>query len=132
MRVAQFCFRFEPMWLREGSFNDVVRQEWISARRCSGRLSVTLSRCGFVLQNWNARNFGSVHKRVKTLKEHIVKLEQEERTASVIKKELKLSSELDEWLAREELLWKQSSRMNWLKEEQKYNIFQAEGYTEKR
>ncbi|KAL9666219.1 hypothetical protein QQ045_000543 [Rhodiola kirilowii] len=38
------------------------------------------------------------------------------RSEEVIRREARLQVELDEWLAREELLWRQRSRVDWLRE----------------
>ncbi|KAL9668671.1 hypothetical protein QQ045_006209 [Rhodiola kirilowii] len=38
-----------------------------------------------------------------------------ERTEEIIEKEIKATNELDEWMTREELLWRQRSRTEWLK-----------------
>lgn len=48
--------------------------------------------------------FGRVHNWVNNLKKKIENLREVERTEDVIENEHKLSAELDEWLAREELL----------------------------
>lgn len=97
-------FRFEPKWLREESFKDIVREAWISAEQNESSLYGRLSECAERLQAWNEKHFGKVHKRIKFLKNQIESLGKQERTEGVVDNENKLSAELDEWLAREELL----------------------------
>lgn len=80
------------------------------------KLSTKLDQCGSMLQEWNVNKFGKVQARIKTLKDRLLKLSNVERSVDVVTNEYQLSAELDEWLAREELLWKQRSRMDWLKE----------------
>lgn len=55
------------------------------------------------------------------------------RTKESVKKKIDASIALDEWLAREELLWKQRARTDWLKSGE-YNavFFQGKSTKEKR
>lgn len=55
-------------------------------------------------KKWNRSSFGKVQKKINDLKARLQKLENE----------AELSAKFDEWLAREELLWKQRSRMDLL------------------
>lgn len=43
-------------------------------------------------------------------------LQTKDRTHATTKEESKIMGELDEWRLREELLWKQRSMVDWLKE----------------
>lgn len=62
-------FRFEPMWLRDESFTEVVKEAWVSSKCGSTRLSDQIRRCGEQVQSWNNREFGSVQKKIKSIKE---------------------------------------------------------------
>ncbi|KAL9668794.1 hypothetical protein QQ045_006334 [Rhodiola kirilowii] len=84
-------FRFEPMWLKHAEFAEVI---W----------------------SWSKRNFGKVKENIARLKKELNEVKESERTEEVVLQEAKLSSELDEWLLREELFWKQRSRVDWLRE----------------
>lgn len=68
------------------------------------------------LQKWNKDIFGNVQQRIKALKQEICLIRELPRTDELAKIEVKASIELDEWFAREELLWKQRARIDWLKE----------------
>ncbi|KAL9667898.1 hypothetical protein QQ045_002267 [Rhodiola kirilowii] len=57
-----------------------------------------------------------MNKRIKELKESINQVRKEGRTEETAARESELMRELDEWLEREELWWRQRSRAEWLKQ----------------
>ncbi|KAL9686367.1 hypothetical protein QQ045_023824 [Rhodiola kirilowii] len=79
-------------------------------------LGEKLVNCSHELQRWNRVVFGKVQNRIKAIKKEIKQVKAEFRSEELIEKEAELHGELDEWLAREELLCRQRSRIEWLKE----------------
>ncbi|KAL9678130.1 hypothetical protein QQ045_015969 [Rhodiola kirilowii] len=55
--------------------------------------------------------------------EETVELTNQNRCEAVVEEKNKLSTELDEWLAREECIWKQRARIEWLKEGDRNKAF---------
>ncbi|CAM8888030.1 unnamed protein product [Rhodiola kirilowii] len=108
-------FRFEPMWMRHGDFNNLISKCWTEAGG-SSTLGDKLNHCRRELTKWNRQSFGKVGCRISTLKKNIEQLKGQFRSPEVIEKEAELCEELEEWLAREELLWRQRSRVEWLNE----------------
>ncbi|CAM8924063.1 unnamed protein product [Rhodiola kirilowii] len=132
MRKSDPSFRFEPMWLRDTSFKEDVRSIW---RDVGGRyvdMKDKLWACGKELQRWNAQKFGNVQKKIKELKEYINALQSKPRTMMVVEREEEASRKLDEWLAREELLWRQRARTEWLKDGDKNTAFFKAKSTQRR
>lgn len=78
------AFVLNQMCLRDEGFKDVVREAWSKNNLNSTKLSERLITCGEVIKEWNERKLGKVHKRIKSLKEHIENLEKEERAGEVI------------------------------------------------
>lgn len=78
-------------------------------------MSSKLRECGEKLRQWNKHNCGNFQRRIRALKQELTTIREGERTEAAARQKGALSDELDEWLAREELLWKQRSRMTWLK-----------------
>ncbi|CAM8958980.1 unnamed protein product [Rhodiola kirilowii] len=106
--------RFEPMWLRHERFKEEVRSCWISQSSGSS-LSEKLKKCMQHLHQWNSSAFGNVKKKVENLKEKIQQIRVSPRTEETAAIEANLMDELDEWLEREELWWRQRSRAEWLR-----------------
>lgn len=111
------------MLFRDKGFKLVVKNAWEEAKGDSSSLKETLLHCSNKLQQWNNSSFGNVQKKIRTLKERIKQLKDMPRTEESIRKEMEATEELDEWFIREELLWKQRSRADWLKEGEQNALF---------
>ncbi|KAL9688574.1 hypothetical protein QQ045_032997 [Rhodiola kirilowii] len=106
--------RFEPMWIRHGEFKEIVRNCWNALpRECPTK--ERLSYCMQQLYKWSGATFGNVKRRIDKLKEEIQKLRSSPRNEETTLEEARLSDELDEYLEREEIWWRQRSRTEWLK-----------------
>ncbi|KAL9677785.1 hypothetical protein QQ045_015621 [Rhodiola kirilowii] len=102
------------MWLRNEGFREVVGASWNSQpHNCS--LSQKLKACMQDLSRWGSETFGNVKRRINDLKDNIQHLRGLPRTEERAQEEMKLTEELDEWLEREELWWRQRARAEWLK-----------------
>lgn len=101
--------------MRAANFRQVVEEAWTNASQEGRSLSAKLKDCGESLHRWNKESFGNVQKRIKALKKELSDLREGCIIEEIARRETLLASELDEWFARKELLWKQIERMNWLK-----------------
>ena len=68
------------------------------------------------LKKWNKGVFGLVRERIKAKQANIAEIQQKPPTKENLELEASLNLELDDWLTKEELRWKQKSRELWLKE----------------
>ncbi|KAL9677471.1 hypothetical protein QQ045_005703 [Rhodiola kirilowii] len=114
--------RFEQMWLRHGGFKEEVWRIW-SSQTGEEPLETKLKHCMKELHQWNSLTFGSVKRKVKELKEGIQDIRGRPRTEETSKIEANMTTELDEWLEREELWWRQRSRADWLRQGDRNTAF---------
>ncbi|KAL9680028.1 hypothetical protein QQ045_017901 [Rhodiola kirilowii] len=112
----QRLFRYEPMWLKHKEYGEKIRCIWEQCARENSSLSGCLSSSATALEVWGRRCFGNVNKKVSFLNEKLKRIQQQERTKETMEEEAKVTEEIDEWLYKQELYWKQRSRIDWLKE----------------
>ncbi|CAM8982176.1 unnamed protein product [Rhodiola kirilowii] len=109
-------FRFEPMWVRNEDLREVVAAAWNNSEGRGMSLANKLSRCSRDLAKWNNEKFGNVGKRIKELKAELESVRVLERDMETIAREADIVEKIDEWRLREEILWRQRSRVEWLRE----------------
>ncbi|CAM8982876.1 unnamed protein product [Rhodiola kirilowii] len=115
IQVNHKLFRFESMWMRDTSLVDMVRDSW-TPNKTGITLNSKLTDLSQHLNRWNKRNFGNVGSHLKRLKEELAVVRQGNRSHASTEKEKKITSDIDEWLTREECMWAQRSRISWLGE----------------
>ncbi|CAM8991132.1 unnamed protein product [Rhodiola kirilowii] len=110
------CFRFEPMWIRNEELGDIVAAAWSNRGEMDTTLANKLHRCSKILSRWNSESFGKVGKRIRELEGELESVRLLERDKETIAREADIVEKIDEWRLREEILWRQRSRVEWLKE----------------
>lgn len=104
-------FRFEDMWLRDSSCLSFVTSRWSMCRELSPS-----SHMQDALVDWNKSRFGNAGKHLKSLTANLERVSSLPRTNDNIAEEDKFQNHRSEWCIREEILWKQRSRVLWLRE----------------
>ncbi|KAL9667000.1 hypothetical protein QQ045_001345 [Rhodiola kirilowii] len=107
-------FRFENMWFQEESFQQIINTAWQNYSHSQSSFEDKLMLLQKHLTSWNPSKFGNVQAKIKDLKAKLEGISGQERTELSIQQEHQLISDLDDWLHREEILWRQRSRALWL------------------
>ncbi|GKA00402.1 hypothetical protein Tco_0672952 [Tanacetum coccineum] len=86
------------------------------AKRVCGDPVALLTDCGDILYTWNWSKFRHVQRELKQKTAQLEKLQIDQHTRDTSADESKLQGEIKELLIREEILWRQHGRVQWLKE----------------
>lgn len=78
------------------------------------RLSKKLEHIKSATKNWNKFHFGNTHRKLNSVTNQIGLIQHKPSSVQNLSLELNLKFELEEFLKREELLWKNKSREGWL------------------
>lgn len=115
-KTGEKTFRFEAMWLRDPRCEEVVRDAWENGLCTSTGhpLKNCISSCQAYLTQWNKKEFGHVGYQIKLLRNKLQVLEASpEHNMDNIRQ---VRQALNAWLDMEEVMWKQRSQNNYLKE----------------
>ncbi|XP_073355348.1 uncharacterized protein [Aegilops tauschii subsp. strangulata] len=111
-------FRYEVMWERHEEFSRVLQQAWSSRPKSSSvaELRQKLDVVAAAFTSWSVQSFGSVRKELRELKGHLEAMRADPCRTGPMHAELKNQERIAELNYREEILWRQRSRIQWLME----------------
>nr|XP_051220950.1 uncharacterized protein LOC127339093 [Lolium perenne] len=112
-------FRFEEMWTRHADFQTMIERAWEQEDRGEHGLQAfwsRLKRLSGSMQSWSHSVFGSVRKEIKRLRDQLEVARGEAIHTGVSQEVRAIEKDLHEVYEREEIMYKQRSRVDWLKE----------------
>ncbi|XP_042962749.1 uncharacterized protein LOC122297028 [Carya illinoinensis] len=111
-------FRFEAMWVGNKDCSSIVERIWGEGENSAqnNHLMENISKCGDDLSQWNKRSFGNVQKELASAKDKLKGIEEMDPNFQHTSLHKEAREEVQKWLERDELMWKQRSRVQWLKE----------------
>ena len=113
-RRRKKLFRFEEMWLKEGSCTEVVEKAWVKGENKDSvfPLFSCLAECRASLSSWNDISFGHVGKKLASLQARLEVIECN-RGSAITMEELEYTRrEINKLLEAEEVMWRQRSRIS--------------------
>ena len=118
-------FRFEAAWTRDTKCFGIIAEAWKEEVEGSDFLKLCMKQLNtqLALKKWNKDVIGHCQRRIDVLLAKIQEIQKQDCTEENCRKEAHLQADLNEWLLRNEILWKQKSREVWLKEGDKNSKF---------
>lgn len=115
MPLGERPFRFEAAWLKHNHFKEFIAAKWPDSAPVWTRLDQLTP----ALVEWNKHTFGHLRNKKRELVGRIrgiQRVNQQRFNKSLEALELKLQQELREILDREEILWFQKARTQWMQD----------------
>ncbi|XP_041020228.1 uncharacterized protein LOC121261886 [Juglans microcarpa x Juglans regia] len=111
-------FRFEAMWVSEERCEQIIDQVWSHKGTSLGMEEVLhlLKGCGEELASWNKVSFGQVRRKLNEARNELVRLQIINSCHPDPGGISRDRNEVQLWLEREEIMWRQRSCVQWLKE----------------
>ena len=107
-------FRFEEMWLKEGTCTEVVKEAWVRGESKDSifPLFSCLTECRASLPSWNEISFGHVGKKLAALQARLEVIECNRGSAVTMEEIEYTRREINKLLEAEEVMWRQRSWIN--------------------
>ncbi|KAK3182746.1 hypothetical protein Dsin_030032 [Dipteronia sinensis] len=128
-------FRFEHFWLKDDDCEDIVKEAWAEYGMVNSveDLKGKLAWCAAELEAWSKLKFGSLRKKINMKQEELETLFESSHEPGSREKICRAEKELEGLLAREELYWRQRSKVDWLMEgDRNSKLFHAKASARKR
>ncbi|XP_057790784.1 uncharacterized protein LOC131007889 [Salvia miltiorrhiza] len=109
-------FRYEAMWLKDERCKPFCNNLWQQGGLLESATDFKqkIEDMGVELKQWEKREFGHIRKRCKELREELGDLQKPSNDPYTKDKQRLVEAELDDLHSKEEIMWKQRSRVDWL------------------
>ena len=109
-------FRFEAMWLMDPGYGETVSRAWAYKTDGTPMFQATekLRKCKKMLNKWSGAHFGSVKQQIKQTKEKLCQAKVVSARDGKDDEIVRLKAELNKLCEKEEKMWHQRSRLQWI------------------
>ena len=114
-RRAPRMFRYETCWERDPTLAPIIQAGWTETEGTSVQaMKDRLRRVSGDLAAWDKDHFGNIRREIAHLKTELQRLREVPGRTGPVHAELKINERLVELFHREEMLWRQRARIDWL------------------
>lgn len=115
LQVKRKCLHYEIFWEHEAELPELISESWSSSGHKSDLADInnSLGRVMLALHSWSKKKCKNIGRQIEKYRKEIAALMEANAESRLIRQ---ASDKLNEMLYREEMLWLQRSRINWLKE----------------
>ncbi|KAG6645864.1 hypothetical protein CIPAW_08G152900 [Carya illinoinensis] len=106
------------MWVGEQHCEDIIKSTWRIAEWGLNMLAVMnkIKECGGLLDSWNKHCFSNVQKKLHLARQNMEMLNISDLVGELKADHERAREEVQKWLERDEVMWRQRSKALWLKE----------------
>ena len=123
-RRAPRSFKYEIAWERNPGLQPVVQGAWANGAGDSVlSISDKLQSLSSDLSAWDRTHFGNVRREIQRMKRELQELHESPNRSGPVHIELKIIERITELYHREEILWRQRARVEWLMHGDKNTYF---------
>lgn len=108
-------FHFEEFWVSEASCGSVIQNAWSGNLNSGEGIVEGLSSCANALQRWNKNTVGNIFSQIQQTKRDLSEVQRVGPFPAQLPLVRVIESRLDGLLEKAEVLWKQRSRVDWLR-----------------
>jgi hypothetical protein len=126
IRAVQSGFKFEADWLRAPDYREFLERTWADTSNGPHSLQSTwasLKSVASSLQEWSIHSFGQVRKEIRKLERQLKAIRLAPWNSDVLANAHRVERRLCELFEREEIMARQRSRVEWLKEGDRNTAF---------
>lgn len=123
--IRQKVFRFEAMWAKENTCEEVIRTRWSENAAGGADVGVfdNLQQLRVGLLDWDLTTFGNVRGMISKLRMDLDKLQLASRIEQTVEETKRIRFELENLLDKEEMMWRQRGKAQWILEGDKNTAF---------
>ena len=110
-------FHFEAMWVEDPRCKEIITRAWDCTPDGTPMYVATtkMKRCKKHLKAWSRDHFGNVLRQIKLVKGGLWRVEEASASSGNLEDVVHLKKELNCWYDKEEKMWQQWFRIQWLK-----------------